>query len=170
MKVRRILVLIAAAALAQLGYAKPGPEHEVRPRTLPPVRAKAPNYAQLGAEQAVLDFCSSIDSGDAKEYGAQGKTLFAGIREDGLEKARGSSQYKNAYTTFESAVSKIPPAEAVQGCKALIATTAPVKASGKTPPSDATGKTPGHPTTPGHTTSPGGTKDVGKRAKGSVRE
>lgn len=179
MKVRRILVLVAAAALAQLGHAKAEPEHQApHARSLPPVRVQGPNYAQLGAEQAVLDFCSRVDSGDAKQYGAEAKTLFAGIREDGLEKARVSSQYKNAYATIGSAVNEIPLAEAIQGCKDIIATASPAKASGKSPAGNTSGntqapgkspagntggKTPGP--TPGHSAS----KVVGERVKEPVR-
>jgi hypothetical protein len=166
MKVRRILVLIAAAALAPVVYAKAEAEHSApRPRSLPPVRVQGPNYAQLGAEQAVLDFCSRIDSGDEKQIDAEAKLLFAGIREDGLEKARRSTQYKNAYTTITSVVGEIPLPEAVQGCKDIIASAAPAKASGKNPVSGNTGgNTPGH--TAGHT--PG--KSVGNRAKDNVRK
>jgi hypothetical protein len=183
MKVRRILVLVAAAAFAQLGYAKAVGEHAApRPRALPPVRVQGPNYAQLGAQQAVLDFCSRVDSGEEKQYVAEGKTLFAGIREDGLEKARGSSQYKNAYSTMETTVGRIPPAEALKGCKDLIAAASPAKGSGKTPPSNPSGKTPGHTSggnapghtaggnTPGHTPGHGPSKGVGERAKGAVGE
>ena len=151
MKVRRILVLVAAAAFAQMSYAaKAVGEHEApRPRTLPPVRVQGPDYAQLGAEQAVLDFCSRIDSTDLTAYEAQAKIVFAGIREDGLEKARASSQYQSAYATLASVLGEIPLPEAVQGCKGLLPAGAPAKASGKppvsTPVSNNTGNSSGHP-------------------------
>jgi hypothetical protein len=166
MKVRRILVLIAAAALAQLGYAKPAGEHRAaHPTPVPRARPQGPNYAQLGAEQAVLDFCSRVDSGDAKQYGAQAKTLFAGIREDSLETARGNSQYKNAYATIGSAIGQIPLPEAVQGCKDIIATASPAKASGKSPAGNTSGNN-----APAHTSGHGASKGFGERVKETVRK
>jgi len=121
MKVRRILVLIAAAALAQVEYAKAADPHHAPPgpRSGPTVRL--PYYDQLGAEQAVLDFCSRVDSGDAKQYGAEARTLVNGIGDDGLKRIRGSSQYKKAYAAIGSAVGRIPLQEAIHGCKDIIA-------------------------------------------------
>lgn len=172
MKVRRILVLVAAAALAQLGYAKAVGEHQApRPRTLTPVRAKAPNLGQLGAEQAVLDFCSRVDSSDEKGFEAEGRTAFAGIRSDSIEKIRASAQYKDAYAQIGSVVGELPSSEAVQGCKSLLATGTPAKASAKNAGSNTGGQTGS--TTGGHTGSPtnGHTvKSVGNRVKDSVRK
>lgn len=158
MKVRRILVLIAAAALAQVVYAKAAGEHQApRPRSLPPpVRPNGLNVAQFGAEQAVIDFCSRIDSSDEKLYEAHAKSLFAGFREDSLEKARGSAQYQDAYKTIGSVVSEIPLPEAVQGCKAIITASKPTQASGK----NTAGNTAGHGT--GNTTGHGTGNTVGR--------
>ena len=86
--------------------------------------------------------------------------VFAGIREDSVEKARRSAQYKDAYATIGSVVGEIPLSEAVQGCKGIITPSQPAKASVKNTVSN----------TAGHTVSKSISKSVRNRVRDSVRK
>ena len=75
----------------------------------------------LGALQAVHDFCAKLDPSHAKGYEKQADALFHGLTPKQVLAIRGSSQYKTAYQSLTSVLPELPnDAATVKACSAML--------------------------------------------------
>jgi hypothetical protein len=82
---------------------------------------KATNHAaDLGAVQAVVDFCSKIDPKDGKRFEQQGNKVLPPMSEDRIEAARKTGDYKQAYATIQSVLKGLASADASRDCAAIL--------------------------------------------------
>jgi len=102
MQFRYVLSFLTAVALAQLAQAQP-----------------PSNAHELGAAQAVFDFCSKVDPADAKLFDKQSKRLFQGLSEKSVDQVQMSHPYTDAHKTLESVLSELPLDAARAACKAI---------------------------------------------------
>ena len=103
MNIRHVVWVAVIAAIPQLALA--GTSNE-----------------DLGALQAVHDFCTNIDPSHAKEYERQANALFAGLTPKQVSEIRGSSPYKSAYEALTTVLPELPKdAATVKACTAILA-------------------------------------------------
>jgi hypothetical protein len=102
MNVRHVVWAAVVAAIPQLALA--GTSNE-----------------DLGALQAVHDFCTKIDPSHAKAYERQADALFAGLTPRQVSEIRGSSPYKSAYEALTGVLPELPKdAATVKACSAIL--------------------------------------------------
>ncbi len=102
MNVRHIVWAAVVAAIPQLALAGTSKE-------------------DLGALQAVHDFCTTIDPSHAREYEKQADALYAGLTPQQVAQIRGSSPYKAAYQALTSVLPELPQdAATVHACTAIL--------------------------------------------------
>jgi hypothetical protein len=89
---------------------------------LPQLALAGTSNEDLGALQAVHDFCTKIDPAHAKDYERQADALFHGLTPKQVSVIRGSSQYKTGYQSLTSVVLPELPvdAETVKACSAIL--------------------------------------------------
>lgn len=89
---------------------------------LPQLALAATSNEDLGALQAVHDFCSKLDPSHAKQYERQADALFAGLTPKQVSEIRGSSPYRSAYEALTSVLPELPrDAATVEACTAILA-------------------------------------------------
>lgn len=102
MNVRHVVWAAVVAALPQLALA--GTSNE-----------------DLGALQAVHDYCTKLDPSHAKEYERHADALFAGLTPKQVSEIRGSSPYKSAYEALTGVLPELPKdAATVKACTAIL--------------------------------------------------
>jgi len=88
---------------------------------MPQLALAGSSKEDLGALQAVHDFCTKLDPSHAKEYERQADALFAGLTAKRVSVIRGSSQYKSAYEALTSVLPELPKdAATVEACTAIL--------------------------------------------------
>ena len=105
MKVLSVAALCAAALLPAL------------------VHAEAAGAQLLGGADALANFCSKVDPGNARRFEAQvlGVLGLGKLPEDTAEKARRDPQYRKAYELFESVLNQQTSPDAQRACAKLLA-------------------------------------------------
>jgi hypothetical protein len=100
---------------------------------IPQLALAGTSKEDLGALQAVHDFCTTIDPSHAEEYEKQADALFAGLTPKQISEIRGSSPYKGAYQALAMVLPELPQdAATVHACTAILVKP---RASLMTPPS-----------------------------------
>ena len=100
MKVVRLLALPAVAALPQLALAATPP-------------------GELGALQAVYDFCVKADPAHANDFQGKSAGLFEGFRQPVVVQIKGSGEYERGYNMLARVLQGLPNDQAVIGCAAI---------------------------------------------------
>jgi hypothetical protein len=101
MKVRHFVCWCSVAALPQLALA-----------------AKPPG--ELGALQAVFDFCSKVDPAQQAAFDREAKAEYHGLTPNQIATIRSGSEYKRGYNLLSSALPTLTPSDATSGCVALV--------------------------------------------------
>ena len=99
---RRLFFVVAAVAIPQLAHSQTHLSAQ-----------------QFGAAQAVLDFCSKVDSGDKKQFTLLAKDLINGVSAGKLAQDRQSSDYLAAYSTLIGVLGELPAGGGTKACKAI---------------------------------------------------
>jgi len=100
MKVRHLVCWSALAALPQLALAADPP-------------------GELGALQAVYDFCAKVDPAQSKDFGNQAGLLFKGLTQRQINAIRGGAEYHRGYQMLTGILPELQKSDAVQGCQAI---------------------------------------------------
>jgi hypothetical protein len=88
---------------------------------LPQLALAGTSSEDLGALQAVHDFCAKLDPSHAKDYEKQADALFYGLTPKQVSAIRGSSQYKTAYASLTSVLPELPnDAATVKACSSIL--------------------------------------------------
>jgi hypothetical protein len=74
----------------------------------------------LGKVEANLDVCSQADSKSAEKFQGAKKILTQGATEQEIDDARGSDEYKHAYSLARKELEKKPKAELAKTCAAAL--------------------------------------------------
>jgi hypothetical protein len=101
MKVRHFVCWCTVAALPQLALA-----------------AKPPG--QLGALQAVFDFCSKVDPAQRAAFDVEAKAEIRGLTPNQITAIRNGSEYKRGYNLLSSSLPTLTASDAMSGCAALV--------------------------------------------------
>jgi hypothetical protein len=75
----------------------------------------------LGFIESTLDYCAKADVKSAAKYKERGKTFVGAATKEELEKARGSSEYKESYASTTSDLDKVPKDKIVKSCTDFLA-------------------------------------------------
>ena len=78
-----------------------------------------PTARDLGAANAVFDFCSRADHDDDKIFDAASESLYQGVTRQEIERIKHSDEFRKAYSTLESVLKELPPNDARAACKAI---------------------------------------------------
>jgi hypothetical protein len=103
MKVRHLVCWCAAAALPQLALAAHPP-------------------GELGALQAVFDFCTKVDPAQQKAFDLQAKAEYHGLTPNQIAAIVNGSEYKRGYSLLSSSLPTLNASDATSGCAALVPT------------------------------------------------
>jgi hypothetical protein len=76
---------------------------------------------ELGALQAVYDYCLQVDSADSAALTTGATSLFSGMTALQIAAARNSYQYQRGYSMLSTLLPRVATDDAVSGCKALLA-------------------------------------------------
>jgi len=112
MQLRSILIGTTLAALVPLANATP-------PQAL--------TALELGATQAVLDFCAKVDDGEKKDFDELGRRELARLSPQKAGEFKNSAQYQQGYTALQNVLARFSPDNARAACRAV-----PPEARGKT--------------------------------------
>ncbi len=74
----------------------------------------------LGQIEATLNFCSQTNPQAAEKYGDHGNRLTKGFPGAEVEEARKSEEYKKAYESVTTALSKVAKDDAAKACSSLL--------------------------------------------------
>jgi hypothetical protein len=74
----------------------------------------------LGYIESTLDYCAKVDAGSAAKYKEREKALVAGATKEELEKARGTTEYKESFDSTTDHLSKTPTKEVAKSCAAFL--------------------------------------------------
>jgi hypothetical protein len=81
----------------------------------------AESREEIGALQAVFNFCATHDPSHAKEYEKQGDTWTHGLTLQQLLEIRASAAYKDAYRSLGVALGELPDdAATIHACEAIL--------------------------------------------------
>jgi hypothetical protein len=105
MRFRHTALMCAAALIPTFAYAAP-----------------PSSAAEIGAVEAVVNFCSIIDPSLEKQFQRQARLTLPSMSDDGLEDVRHTAAYRQAYKLVESVLKELPLADASHDCAALIQT------------------------------------------------
>jgi hypothetical protein len=100
MKVFRFVCLSAAAALPQLALAAQPP-------------------GQVGAFQAIDDFCSKVDPAQHSAFSKEGNSLYAGLTQEQITALRASAEYQRGYKMLSAVLPELTNGDAYQGCQVI---------------------------------------------------
>jgi len=103
MRVRHFVCWCTVAALPQLALA-----------------ARPPG--QLGALQAVFDFCSKVDPAQQAAFHTEAKDEYRGLTPNQIAAIRNGSEYKRGYNLLSSSLPNLKADDAKSGCVALVPT------------------------------------------------
>jgi hypothetical protein len=86
---------------------------------LPPLALAEPSFTaqSVGTSQAAVDFCARIDSATAAKLMALMEQSASG---DELAKARGTDEYKEAYTRTSATLGGLPESEGADACSRFL--------------------------------------------------
>jgi hypothetical protein len=119
----RYAALLSAAVLiphfALAGDAEASANEFPRISHSAPARSRAPIAQDLGAVQAVVEFCSKLDPEDKRQFERQGKQAAPKISEDGAEAARRSADYHAAHGFVASVLRGLSAPDAARGCSGI---------------------------------------------------
>jgi hypothetical protein len=85
------------------------------------VKAGTPDPQLLGAATAVFNFCSKVDTRDARQLDQKATLFVAGMPKDTLEALRASAAYQSAYQTLQSVLAEFSEQDALRACQAIAA-------------------------------------------------
>jgi hypothetical protein len=81
----------------------------------------AESREQIGALQAVFNFCATLNPSHAKEYEKHGDALSHGLTPQQLVQIRASAAYKDAYQSLGVALGELPnDAATIHACEAIL--------------------------------------------------
>ena len=81
----------------------------------------AESREEIGALQAVFNFCATLDPSHAKEYEKQGDAWTHGLTLQQLLQIRASAAYKDAYQSLGVALGELPnDAATIHACEAIL--------------------------------------------------
>jgi hypothetical protein len=75
---------------------------------------------QLGAVQAVVDFCSRVDPRHDKQFEQQARRALPNIRDDDLDRARHNPAYQQTYQIVASVLKGLSLQDAARDCAAIL--------------------------------------------------
>jgi hypothetical protein len=78
------------------------------------------NAGSIGAEQAVFDFCSTVDAAQAPNFAKQAKLLVAGLSRDAIDSLRESAAYVQGHKALQSVLKEFAAAAAAASCQAIV--------------------------------------------------
>jgi hypothetical protein len=78
-----------------------------------------PDNQELGALQAVFDFCGKVDSQQRPAFEAQADGLFRHMTKQQATTVRASGAYKQGYQTLTKVLGEMPKSDALPACKAI---------------------------------------------------
>jgi hypothetical protein len=110
MKVRHFVIWCAVAALPQLAL------------------AAKPHAGELGALQAVFDFCSKVDPVLQAAFQMEARAEHQGLTPNQIAAIRNGSEYKRGYKLLSSALPNLSADDAKSGCVALLPSVATLPA------------------------------------------
>jgi hypothetical protein len=82
--------------------------------------ASASTLEQIGAAQAVIAFCSKVDSKDSKELEKAAKSLLPDMTDARVAAGRNKPEFQKAYQSIDSVLKAIVPADAERLCAAAV--------------------------------------------------
>src|ERR1700674_1275429 len=88
------------------------------PQLTPAAPAVAPKT--IGHIEAVVNFCSRIDSESADKYKELGKQVVRDMSEKELADARNTDEYKESYEAIITELEKAPADKATKGCRSML--------------------------------------------------
>lgn len=84
---------------------------------LPHLAQAAAPAGELGALQAVFDFCSKTDPGQKQDFERLGESMFAGLSPDRIARIRKSSEYARGYRMLTSVLPGVN--DPIHACRAV---------------------------------------------------
>ena len=103
MKVRHVICMSALVALPHFALAATPP-------------------GELGAFQAIYDFCAKVDPQQRKDLGIRADALFRDLTKPQIASIRQSTEYQRGYKLLSSVLPKLTADDAMSGCVALVPT------------------------------------------------
>jgi hypothetical protein len=103
MKVRHVVCLSALVALPHFAVAATPP-------------------GEMGAFQAIYDFCAKVDPRQRKDFDIQADALFRDMTKPQIASTRKSTEYQRGYKLLSSVLPKLTSDDAMSGCAALVPT------------------------------------------------
>jgi len=108
MKFLRVVCVPALALLSQIALAAEQP-------------------GQIGAMQAIFDFCGKVDSSQRARFDLEAKAEYGGLTAGRIAALHKSSEYQRGYNLLSSVLPNLTANDAMSGCVALVSPKKPVK-------------------------------------------
>jgi hypothetical protein len=86
---------------------------------LPQLALAARPPGELGALQAVFEFCTGVDPAERQDYDKQADSLFKGLTPREIASVRQSAEYKRGYQLLAGILPDIKGNDAVLACQAI---------------------------------------------------
>jgi hypothetical protein len=109
MKLLRVVCVPAVALLSQLALAADQP-------------------GQIGAMQAIFDFCGRVDSSQRAHFDQEAKAEYRGLTAGQIAALHKSAEYRRGYNLLSSVLPNLTSDDAMSGCVALVPTKPEMKA------------------------------------------
>jgi hypothetical protein len=94
---------------------------------LPQLALAANPPGELGALQAVFDFCSKVDPAQQAAFDLGAKAEYHGLTPSQIAAIRNGSEYKRGYNLLSSSLPTLTASDAMSGCAALVPAKPPAK-------------------------------------------
>lgn len=78
-----------------------------------------PSPQELGAGQAVLDFCGALDDDGRNKFDAMSRQALKQFSPQKIADMKASAAYQQAYAAVRAALGKLPAPNALAACKAV---------------------------------------------------
>ena len=86
---------------------------------LPQLALAAHPAGEIGALQAVYDFCAKVDSNQSKDFEKQADSLFKGLTPAQIVALRKSTEYRRGYQLLAGSLPAFKGQDAVLACQAI---------------------------------------------------
>jgi hypothetical protein len=86
---------------------------------LPQLALAAQPPGEVGALQAVFDFCTKVDPKERHDFDRQADSLFKSLTPQQITAIRKSDEYKRGYHMLATVLPGLPNSEAVPACHAI---------------------------------------------------
>src|SRR5579862_5354697 len=86
---------------------------------LPQIALAGQPPGQVGAFQAIYDFCSKVDSGQEHSFDKEAKSLYAGLTPSQAGALRASAEFERGYKVLAGVLPQLSAGDATQACQGI---------------------------------------------------